>query len=321
MLFSILLTVPLFMDHEWGYSDTDSNSAYGAMGATLAFYSVVIGPFVERLGVKWTLFVSGILSVFAGLLIILSPESSGVSVGLIMLLPLSAAMAIPAARMAIGLYEPEDKQPGAYATFFWMLMVTQAITYAIVDIIMHAADDDVIGLDHYRQIIALGVLLSLLTLLLSLFITNKSPEASQDDEEKPGFCKAVCAAMKEKTYRKFIILIMINFGARFAYAMMEVMLPKYMRREIDSSAMYGLVAMANPLTQICFISVLARLPGVFTNYTWIIVGAAILCATTFIPMMASHYAVFVLYCIGLGIGQSIFMHFLWAYTMEIVPEG
>lgn len=95
---------------------------------------------------------------------------------------------------------------------------------------------------------------------------------------------------------------MLTFGARFSYRMLEATLPKYMERTIDEDALFGTVLMAAPLTAIFAAPMFTYLLYLMTNYTLVIIGAAIMCAFSFVPMIDAHYAVFVIYCIGLGIG-------------------
>ena len=124
-----------------------------------------------------------------------------------------------------------------------------------------------------------------------------------------------------KNFYRYIALVFTTFGCRFAYRMMDSTLPKYMTRTIGSTSMYGVVVLTNPLANLFFAPLLTSLVYLFSNYTLMIIGSIIVTLSCFIPIIQSSYAIFVIFWIVLGFGESIFSPRLWEYTIQICPKG
>lgn len=315
------MILPVYLSDEFDYNDTAAGTVWGATALMVAFYSVIIGPAVDKLGVAKSAMFSSILSGISGLLLAIADGEAMFVVTVIILFPISAAFAIPAGKIAPRRYTDEDTRQAAYSTFFWTLMVVQATTYGVVDVILHNSYDGNLGMNEYQQIFALGAVISGVAFLLSFFISEKEDLEEDKSTQSETVWGAVCSLCGHKNFCRYVWLVILTFGARFSYRMLEATLPKYMQRKIDEDVLYGTVIMATPITAIFAAPLLTSLLYCFKNYTLIIVGAVILAGFSFIPMIEGHYAVFVVYCVGMGLGQSIFQPRLWEYTMEIAPRG
>ena len=115
--------------------------------------------------------------------------------------------------------------------------------------------------------------------------------------------RSLCA---EKNFWRYIALNIVTFGTRFGYSMIFFTLPKYMVRTIGSDSLYGTVSLATPLTAIIASLMFTSLVYLYSNYTLVVIGAIIVCIFSFVPAIGAHYAVLVVYCIGQGLGYSIF---------------
>lgn len=83
-------------------------------------------------------------------------------------------------------------------------------------------------------------------------------------------------------------------------------LPKYMVRTLGSHSLYGTVILATPLTAILASPLFTSLVYVYTNYTIIAGGTVLVCVFSFVAAIEAHYVVFVIYCIGQGLGYSLY---------------
>ena len=60
--------------------------------------------------------------------------------------------------------------------------------------------------------------------------------------------------------------------------------------------------MNTPITAVFAAPLFTSLVYWYSNYTLVVIGAVILCAVSFLPAIDPIYAVFVIYCVGLGLG-------------------
>ena len=72
LLFSIFLTLPIFLCNEFGYNDTAAGAMFGAVGGMIAFYSILLGPVVDRIGIKKSAMIASIIYTISGMLLAIS---------------------------------------------------------------------------------------------------------------------------------------------------------------------------------------------------------------------------------------------------------
>ena len=115
----------------------------------VAFYSVLLGPVVDKIGVKKSAIISSLLTTISGILLAVAEWEALLLIVVILIFPIAGAFAIPAGKIAPRKYEDQDTRLAAYSSFFWTLMLVQTITYGVGDAIHHGSDDDTLGMNTY----------------------------------------------------------------------------------------------------------------------------------------------------------------------------
>ena len=66
-MLGLWLILPLLLSEEYGYSDTAAGSVFGALGGVKCLYYLCLGTFLDKLGVKISVILAGIVGVVAGI--------------------------------------------------------------------------------------------------------------------------------------------------------------------------------------------------------------------------------------------------------------
>jgi MFS family permease len=99
-IFNVFLIVPLFLSDEFGLSDTEAGAVFGALGGAISVYMMLVGTFLDKLGIKHSL-VIGIIFSFLGITIVtFSYNLPLLLIGLLGILPLGMALVLPAAKIS-----------------------------------------------------------------------------------------------------------------------------------------------------------------------------------------------------------------------------
>lgn len=118
-------------------------------------------------------------------------------------------------------------------------------------------------------------------MIIAFFITEIDFEASEEEEIEPlgkrfTAWEIVRSLFALKNFWRYITLITMTIGSRFAYRMLDSTLPKYMERTLGEGSLYGTVLMANALSALLWIPMMTPLVHIFTNYTLVIIACIII---------------------------------------------
>jgi MFS family permease len=150
MTFSIFVILPLFLSEEFGLSDTEAGAIFGALGGAVSIYTLCLGTFVDKLGIRLSLIVGSSCALTGVLIITFSYNLPLFLIGLIGIMPLGAAFLIPASKIAPRRYVLEHMRQLAYSIFIMVYNTSMGLGFLTDDLIMHYSSDGF--LSRYRQI-------------------------------------------------------------------------------------------------------------------------------------------------------------------------
>jgi len=114
--FSIIFT--LFLSREFGYTDIQAGTLYGAWGALITIYGVLAGWIVDNLGVAHSLRVGFFLSLLSRLLIFWTTSRAVILMNICFLLPFANCLGIPVLSTGIRRYTSKANRSFALGLFY-----------------------------------------------------------------------------------------------------------------------------------------------------------------------------------------------------------
>merc|ERR1719264_983390 len=120
-MFGIWLITPFFLVEEFGFSDEVAGFVWGVMGGALSVYSILLGTVVDKWGVKTSIVIAVFLACLGGLVFAFSTHILPIFVSLMILIPLSDALATTAGTIAPRRFAHEKSRPMAFSLFFCTL--------------------------------------------------------------------------------------------------------------------------------------------------------------------------------------------------------
>lgn len=185
--FSIIFT--LFLSDDFGYSDIQAGTIYGAWGAMITIYGFCTGFLVDNFGVSKSLKLGYGLSLLARCGIFWTTSRTMLLLHIYGTLPLGSCLGIPVLMTGIRRYTHEQNRGFAFGIFYVVMNIAALISGPIVDILTiwykggddteTAGDDEVIGqegaikdwsLSSYRAIILSGIVANIVACLISFTV-------------------------------------------------------------------------------------------------------------------------------------------------------
>eukprot|EP00567_Pseudictyota_dubia_P013403 CAMPEP_0197443892 /NCGR_PEP_ID=MMETSP1175-20131217/9518_1 /TAXON_ID=1003142 /ORGANISM="Triceratium dubium, Strain CCMP147" /LENGTH=179 /DNA_ID=CAMNT_0042974595 /DNA_START=85 /DNA_END=620 /DNA_ORIENTATION=+ len=124
--FSIIFT--LFLSAEFGYSDMEAGTIYGAWGALITIYGLVAGFIVDNLGVAKSLRIGYFLSLLSRIFILLTTSRPVLLLNVCFLLPAGSCLGIPVLTTGIRRYTNESNRGFAFGVFYVIMNVAALIS-------------------------------------------------------------------------------------------------------------------------------------------------------------------------------------------------
>jgi MFS family permease len=162
------------------------------------------------------------------------------------------------------------------------------------------------------------------TLNTSLLSANKkenSNELSKKQKKIVGPFAIIKEVTSQKSFWKFVCLIMLLMGVRIVYRHLDATFPKYMIREFGKDVMYGSIIAINPFLIVILIPIFAPLSYQFSAYSQIAFGAFITAISPFFLAYGPYLWSSVMFVVILSIGEALWSPRLYEYTIFITEKG
>lgn len=156
-------------------------------------------------------------------------------------------------------------------------------------------------------------------------INNSNFEKGNNNSNQKKKIIGPLAIIKEvtsqKSFWKFLYLILLLMGVRIVYRHLDATFPKYMIREFGKEVMYGSIIAINPFLIVILIPVFAPLSYQFSAYSQITFGAFITAISPFFLAYGTYLWSSIMFVVILSIGEALWSPRLYEYTIFITEKG
>jgi len=198
--FSFSIVFTLFLSSDFGFSDIEAGTIYGAWGAMITVYGFCTGFLVDNFGVSKSLKLGYALSLLARCGIFVTTSRKMLMFHIYGTLPLGSCLGIPVLMTGIRRYTHDKNRGFAFGIFYVVMNVAALIAGPVVDILTiwykggeeeHAwdADGDAATrwhLSSYRAIILSGIIANAIACLISLTVREIKVDSNMPENENNG---------------------------------------------------------------------------------------------------------------------------------------
>mmetsp|Transcript_18543 Transcript_18543/g.34127 ORF Transcript_18543/g.34127 Transcript_18543/m.34127 type:complete len:272 (+) Transcript_18543:119-934(+) len=121
--FSFSLVFTLFLSDDFGMSDVQAGSIYGAWGALITVFGLFTGTVIDNLGVAKCLRIGFVLSFFSRVAIFACNSREVLLICLLITLPFSNCLGIPVLSVGIRRYTNDENRGFAFGLFYVIMNV------------------------------------------------------------------------------------------------------------------------------------------------------------------------------------------------------
>lgn len=121
--FSFSLVTVLYLSDEFGLSDVQAGSVYGAYGALVTAFGLLAGPAIDNLGVAKCLRLGFATSLFARVALFLCTSRAVALACLLVALPASSCLGIPVLTVGVRRYTNERNRGFAFGVFYVIMNI------------------------------------------------------------------------------------------------------------------------------------------------------------------------------------------------------
>eukprot|EP00804_Cyclotella_cryptica_P010567 CCRYP_019857-RA/>CCRYP_019857-RA protein AED:0.02 eAED:0.02 QI:251/1/1/1/1/1/3/41/664 len=133
--FSFSLVFTLFLSSEFGMSDIQAGTIYGAWGALITVFGLFTGTIIDNLGVAMCLRIGFVLSFATRITLFLCTSKSVLLMCTLIFLPLANCLGIPVLTVGIRRYTNEENRGFAFGLFYVVMNVGALVAGPLVDIL------------------------------------------------------------------------------------------------------------------------------------------------------------------------------------------
>lgn len=203
--FSFSIVCTLFLSDDFGYSDMEAGTIYGAWGALITVYGVFGGYVQDNMGVAFSLRVGFMVSLLSRISMFITSSKPIILLNLFVLLPFGTSLGIPVLTTCIRRYTHESNRGFAFGLFYVVMNVAALFSGPVADFctvhyssnstsVMKTSIENMMAKSHlpnettlewklsgYRLIILVGIFANIIAFIISLTIN----EIKVDSNSKP----------------------------------------------------------------------------------------------------------------------------------------
>ena len=116
--FSFSLIFTLFLSEDFGFTDVEAGTWYGAWGALVTVYGLLVGTWIDNLGVARSLQLGFLLTLVSRIIIFTTTSRFILLVTVCGVLPLGSCLGIPVLTVGIKRYTNEENRGFAFGLFY-----------------------------------------------------------------------------------------------------------------------------------------------------------------------------------------------------------
>jgi len=341
-VYSFLLTLALWLTSDQGMDDKKAGWWAATFSTLITLFLFLVGSLADAIGVRKTLLLSFSLAALTRFAMSLAPTPA-TAVTAMLAFGLAFATTSPVLQTAI--QRTAKKRARAFAFSLWYVSFNLAgalIGPLLIDPTRHAFLDPHTGklaahvvtlpLLGARSMTANGAIMGVgaFSALLAVFVVllfrkdfehRRDEEDTAEPEKKPGFIAALRDVLGDKTFWRFIVLLVFLSLVKMMFQHMNFTWPKYVSREQGDSFPLGTVSSLNSF----LILFLAPLGTALTRnrkpFNVLLLGAFISSLSPFVLCFGSALPYQIAMILFLTVGEALWSPRLYEYNVAIAPRG
>jgi MFS family permease len=340
-VFSFLQTLPLWLTSDYGMNDKAAGWWAATWSTLLTIFVFAVGAIADAVGVRRTLIASFALAAVTRLAMSIAPTRTTAIVALI---AFGFAFATTSPVLQTAVHRAATKQARAFAFSLWYVsfnvagavvgpLIIDPTRHAFIDpsthkLAAHAVTLPLVGsrmMTANGAIMAFGFVFAALSVgVIALLRRDFEHRVDPGDAAAPakaGVLAALKDVLGDKTFWRFIVLLVFLSIVRMMFQHMHFTWPKYVTRERGDSFPVGTVWSLNSL----LILVLAPLGTAVTRnmkpFNVLLFGAFISSLSPFVLCFGSAMPLQIAMIVTLTIGEALWSPRLYEFNLSIAPRG
>jgi MFS family permease len=333
-----IILVSYFSD-EFKFSDIEAATLFATSALGYVIYGLFTGLIIDRIGIKNSLVVGGILGVTCSITIGLAATRGVLIFAVVVMLPLSTTFVLPVIKIAQKRYTYSENKRIA----FWIGYVTYnagvMLSFYYVDFVRYRFSEGVrfrmYSATASRFIFLSGAVSIMIASLIACGLNNVmvddkgtvKPFSIHTDVTNDEHAKNLVYSKRwyliccEPNFARLVVYSLTMFPLLKAFTHFDVTFPKSAVRQLGEGAMFGSVKAINCVIIVLFQAHFSHWFRNFHKYTVITIGAIISACAVFLfcapPSYESWYAAFIIFTIG----EMIFSHRVDDFATDLMPRG
>ncbi len=328
--FSMSVNFVLFLSDEYGFSDLEAGTMYGIWGLLITLYGFVTGIFIDKLGVKKSLVVGGLLSIIGRAIFSIFRAKWIMFTSVCFFMPCGFSLAIPVLSIGIKRYTNENNRTLCFAIFYSCMNIAAVFSGPITDYFVQTFGTGIIVLGFHlsalRLVFLTGTLSTILYTTIAAFAFREIDVDSSGKEsiisiEKKNTLETIKRITKDRVFYSLMGFSVILVGVNMIFRYLDAAFPTYAKRELGSDVPYGTLYSINPAIIVFLVPVLSGFLAKYDPYKCIIVGTCISASSVFFMCLGSYYISALLFIVFLSLGEATYSPRVYEYTLLVSPKG
>jgi POT family proton-dependent oligopeptide transporter len=241
--FSLSIIFTLFLSSDFGFSDIQAGTIYGAWGALITIYGLITGVIVDNLGVAKSLRVGFLISLVARLGLFFATSKKVLLFHILVTLPMGNCLGIPVLTTGIRRYTDESSRGFAFGLFYVVMNMAALLSGPVVDMLTiwykgEEGEEDANGetdfnvwtFSSYRAIILTGIISNIIACCVTLTVreirvdpnvsSSATATATSVSSFRPTggtFRQILQETIRAPSFRRFLVVCLITLNVRMIF--------------------------------------------------------------------------------------------------------
>mmetsp|Transcript_413 Transcript_413/g.968 ORF Transcript_413/g.968 Transcript_413/m.968 type:complete len:562 (-) Transcript_413:87-1772(-) len=325
--FTVSQLVTIFLTEEFHLNDKDAGTMYGIYGAAISIYGMILGKYVDMLGVRSSLQLGFALAVLSRISMAMTTSLSIIKLNLYILLPLSDALGIPVMAVAVRRLTNDETRGFAFGMFYVMMNAGGVFTGILIDyfgIAWKPSPWTPSFMTGNRMIMLSCALASVLGVVLSTFGLH-SPQLRKGSSSEHGNSESslhgIVTLFRDKSFLRFFSFSLIMVNLRSVFRHLDATLPKYLVRIHGDAVNKGMIFAINPVVIISVVPLLTASTAHMDAFNVIVVGAYISALSALYLSFSNGLWAAMMFVLQLSLGEALWSPRFLDYQVSVAPEG
>eukprot|EP00916_Digyalum_oweni_P023602 GHVL01039175.1.p1 GENE.GHVL01039175.1~~GHVL01039175.1.p1 ORF type:complete len:323 (-),score=31.95 GHVL01039175.1:1109-2023(-) len=296
-----------YLSEDLNYTDQKAGWAYGVFGMVTSLFGVIIGIFVDSMGVRISLLLGLFTSTIGRFFLTFASADSALFL-LLTVLPIGASLCIPVMSLGIRRFTTIKGRPFAFSIFCVLMNISATIAGFAITLARFVSKNLTSDISQYKILLISSFLMSFIASILCLKL--REIKVSENDlveefvyENYKNYMNILYDMLYDKSLWRFVLLSIIFIGVRMVYRQLDATFPKYFTREFGDDAPYELITTINPIIILIFVPIIAYVTKNYSTKIVMIIGAYISAMSIISLVIQTSYSSCILFVVILSIGK------------------